>query len=50
MWFAATHVSRTNIFIMNDLNVQIKRPIDTVRASCNLTDQILFSFLNPMKK
>lgn len=25
-------------------------PIDTVRASCNLTDQILFSFLNPMKK
>lgn len=24
-------------------------PIDTVRAACNLTDQILFSFLNPMK-
>lgn len=25
-------------------------PIDTVRAACNLTDQILFSFLNPMKE
>lgn len=50
MWLVATNVRGTNIFIMNGLNVQIKRPIDTVRASCNLTDQILFSFLNPMKK
>lgn len=25
-------------------------PIDIVRVSCNLTDQILFSFLNIMKK
>lgn len=50
MQCAVTNISRTNILITNGLNVQIKRPIDTVRASRNLTDQILFSFLNPMKK
>lgn len=50
MQFVATIMSRTNLFKTNGLNVQIKRPIDTVRAPCNLTDQILFSFLKPMKK
>lgn len=44
MRFVAINISRTNLFITNGLNVQIKMPIDTVKASCNLTDQILFSF------
>lgn len=44
MTFVAINISRTNLFITNGLNVQIKMLTDTVRASCNLTDQILFSF------
>lgn len=49
MRFVATNMSRTNLFITNGLNAQINMPVDTVRPSRNLTDQILFSFLNPMK-